>query len=139
MIRELVTDEAVLSVPCEALSEPDAELVADLIDTLAACEEGCALAANQIGVTKAVCVYVDDNETTHVMYNPKILLGLAPWVTQEECLTRPEVTKVKRFRKIKVSFDEPSNGELKTRRLNFTGFTAQMIQHMIDHCHGKLV
>ena len=140
MIRELVTDEEILSKPCERLEAEDPELVQDLIDTLASIEEGCCLAANQIGVTKAVFVYVvEGDEAPHVMYNPKILLGLGPVIEQEGCLTRSEPTRVKRFKKIKLSFDEPVNGELKTRRLNFTGFTAQMIQHMVDHCHGKLV
>ena len=139
MIRELVTDEAVLSVPCEAVSEPDPELVGDLIDTLAASEEGCALAANQIGVTKAVCVYVGDDEVPHVMYNPKILLGLAPNYQVEGCLTREEPTRVKRFQKVKLSYDEDKDGVLVSRKRNFTGWEAQMIQHMVDHCKGRLV
>ena len=140
MIRELVTDEEILSRPCEKVEAEDPELVQDLIDTLAATEEGCCIAANQIGVTKAVCVYLDESdETPHVMYNPKILLGLGPDYQIEGCLTREEPTRVKRFKKVKVSYDEPVDGELKPRKRNYTGWTAQMVQHMVDHCHGKLV
>lgn len=140
MIRELVTDEAILSTPCERLDAEDPELVQDLIDTLEATDEGCCIAANQIGVTKQVFVYLDERDNTpRVMYNPKILLGLAPGYQVEGCLTRPEPTKVKRFQKIKLSFDDPTGEGLKNRKLNFTGWNAQMIQHMVDHCHGKLV
>lgn len=139
MIKELVQDEAILSTPCEPATAEDAPVAQDLIDTLASIEDAVCLAANQIGVTKAVIVYQDDKNEPHVMYNPKILMALGGGKVVESCLTHEEETRVTRFAKIKVSFDELVDGQLKARRRDFTGWTAQMIQHMVDHCKGKLV
>ena len=139
MIKELVTDDEVLSQRCEKATAEDAPIAQDLIDTLESLEDGVCLAANQIGIAKAVVVYLDDNKKPHVMYNPKLLLGLGVGKVVEGCLTREEPSKVTRYAKIKVAFDELVNGELKARKRDFTGWTAQMIQHMIDHCNGKLV
>lgn len=99
---------------------------------------GC-LAANQIGVTKAVVVFQDDAGADHVLYNPRIMMGLRAAKMVEGCMTRDEPSKVTRYQKVKVSFDELVDGELKPRRRDYTGFEAQMIQHMCDHCQGKLV
>ena len=76
MIKELVKDDAVLSVPCEPATAEDAAVAQDLVDTLASIEDAVCLAANQIGVTKAVVAYQDDDGNAHVMYNPKVLMGL---------------------------------------------------------------
>lgn len=139
MIRELVKDEQILSQKCERATAEDADLAQDLVDTIATLEDGACLAANQVGVPKAVVVYLDDNKRPHVMYNPKILLGLVPSFAVEGCLTRDEPSKVRRFGKIKVSFEELVDGELKPRKRDYTGWVAQMVQHMVDHCNGKLV
>lgn len=139
MIKELVRDEAILSTPCEKATAQDAEVAQDLIDTVRSIEEGACLAANQIGVTKAVVVYLDDDGEAHVMYNPRILMGLNASRVQEGCFTRDGISTVRRFAKIKVSFDELVDGELKPRKRDYTGWIAQMIQHMVDHCEGKLV
>ena len=139
MIRELVKDEAILSQRCALATPEDAAVAQDLIDTLETLEDASCLAANQIGVTKAVAVYYDDDKNPHVLYNPKLLFGVAAQRTVEGCLTREEPSKVRRFAKIKVTYDELVDGELKHRKRDFTGWTAQMIQHMIDHCNGKLV
>ena len=137
MIKELVHDEAILSVPCEPATAEDAPVAQDLVDTLASIDDAVCLAANQIGVTKAVVAY--DNGAAHVMYNPKVLAGFAAAKVEESCLTHEEPVRVTRFAKIKVSFDELVDGELKPRRRDYVGWTAQMIQHMVDHCKGKLV
>lgn len=139
MIRELVKDEAILSQPCEAAVAEDAPVAQDLIDTVLEQEDGACLAANQIGVTKAIVVYLDDRRTPHVLYNPKIVLGLRPTLTVEGCLTRDEISQVRRYDKIKLSFDELVDGALLPRRRDYHGWVAQMIQHMVDHCNGKLV
>ncbi|MDI9590162.1 MAG: peptide deformylase [Acidobacteriota bacterium] len=139
MIRELVQDEAILSQVCERATAGDASVAQDLIDTAATLEDCSCLAANQIGVTKAVVVYLDDDATPHAMYNPKILMGIRPQKTVEGCLTRDDYARVTRYAKVKVSFDELVDGELKPRRRDYTGWVAQMIQHMVDHCNGKLV
>lgn len=141
MIKELVFDDAILGTPCEAATAEDASVAQDLIDTLASIEGAACLAANQIGVTKALCVYLDESDKPHVIYNPKIMLGLAAFKTEEGCLTRPEdqLSKVTRYDHMKLAFDELVDGELKHRKRDFAGWEAQMIQHMVDHCKGKLV
>ncbi len=139
MIRELVKDVDVLSKRCEAATPEDAAIAQDLIDTLETIDDASCLAANQIGETKAVVVWFDDDKSPHVMYNPKILLGLNPHMSVEGCLTIDEPSKVRRFGKIKVAFDELVDGEFKQRKHDYTDWYAQMIQHMVDHCNGKLV
>ncbi|MDO4806294.1 MAG: peptide deformylase [Coriobacteriales bacterium] len=139
MKRELVMDETVLSQRCALATAEDAAVAQDLIDTLESLEDCACLAANQIGVTKAVVVWMDADRTPHVMYNPKLLFGVGAQRTVEGCLTREEPSKVRRFGKIKVNYDELVDGELKHRKRDFLGWEAQMIQHMIDHCNGKLV
>ena len=116
MIKDLVNDEATLSQPCAAATAEDAPLAQDLLDTLASLEDAVCLAANQIGVAKAVVAYVDDNEQPHVMYNPKILMGLGPQRLTESCLTHEGESKVTRFVKVKVSYDELVDGQLRHRK-----------------------
>lgn len=139
MIKELVKDEAILSARCENATPEDAPVAQDLIDTLQSIEDGACLAANQIGVTKKVVVFMDDDKQPHVMYNPHIMMGLGAQRVEEGCLTRDEVSKVTRYAKVKVSYDELVDGAFKQRKRDYTGWTAQMIQHMVDHCKGKLV
>lgn len=139
MIKELIHDEALLSTPCEPATAEDASVAQDLLDTLASLDDAGCLAANQIGVTKAICVFEGDDGKPHVMYNPKLVFGLGPQRVTEVCLTHEQPTNVNRHIKIKVSFDELVDGELKSRRRDFAGFTAQMIQHMIDHCNGRYI
>ena len=139
MIKDLVTDEAILSQRCEAATAEDAPIAQDLIDTIRAQDDGACIAANQIGVTKAIAVYLDDDGEAHVLYNPKVVMGLRPSKVVEGCLTREEFSKVTRYAKIKLSYDELVDGQLVARRRDFTGWIAQMIQHMVDHCNGKLV
>lgn len=139
MIKELVHDETILSTPCEAATAEDAPVAQDLVDTLESIEEAVCLAANQIGVTKAVIAYQDDEGVSHVMYNPRILMALGGAKVEESCLSHEEPVRVTRFAKIKVSYDELVDGQLKARRRDYVGWVAQMIQHMVDHCKGKLV
>ena len=139
MIKELVHDDAILSQTCEPATAEDAALVQDLIDTMNSIDDAVCLAANQIGVTKAVCVYRDDDDQIHALFNPKMMLGLGAFKCEERCLSHDDAHKVTRFIKIKVNYDELVDGELKRRRADFTDWEAQMIQHMIDHCNGRLV
>ena len=139
MIRELIHDDAVLSQPCAAATAEDAAIAQDLVDTLATAEDAACLAANQVGETKAIAAFVDDEERVHVIYNPKMLLGLGAYMVEERCLSHEEIVSVRRFAKVKVSFEELVDGKLVARRRDYTGFVAQMVQHMIDHCNGKLV
>ena len=139
MIKDLVTDEAILSQRCEAATAEDAPIAQDLIDTIRAQDDGACIAAKQIGITKAIAVYLDDDGEAHVLYNPKVIMGLRPSKMMEGCLTREDISKVTRYAKIKLSYDELVDGKLVARRRDYTGWIAQMIQHMVDHCNGKLV
>lgn len=139
MIQELVTDKEILSTRCERATPADAALAQDLVDTVLSLEDGACLAANQIGVTKAVVVYLDDDREPHVLYNPKFLFGVRAAKTIEGCLTLEEPSKVTRYAKVKVTYDELVDGAFVSRKRDFTGWTGQMVQHMIDHCNGKLV
>lgn len=140
MIKELVRDTEILSIPCERVAEEEAaELQQDLLDTIAAHDDAACIAANQIGVTKAACVYLDDNDTPHVIFNPVLKRALGPFKVEESCITLDDVSRVTRFERITVTFDELQDGKLVARKKELTGWTAQVIQHMIDHCKGKLV
>lgn len=139
MIKELVTDDAILSQRCEPATADDVELAQDLLDTLASLDDAACLAANQIGVTKAMFAYVDEKDRARVMCNPHILLGLAPAQVVEGCLTREEEQRVKRFAKVKVKYQELVDGKLVNRQADFLGWMAQVVQHMVDHCNGKLI
>lgn len=75
----------------------------------------------------------------HVLYNPRLVFGLGASKMEESCLTHEEVTKSTRYIKCKVAFDQIVDGKMRERKQDFVGFEAQMVQHMIDHCLGKLV
>lgn len=139
MIKELVKDEAALSQPCEAATAEDASVAQDLLDTLASLEGAACLAANQIGAAKCIVAYLDDNDQPHVLYNPILKQALGAFKAVEGCLSLEAESKVTRYDRIKVFYDELVDGELKPRKKDFNGWTAQIIQHMIDHCKGKLV
>ena len=139
MVKDLVCDDAILSQVCAPATAEDAELAQDLIDTMNSLEDAVCLAANQIGVAKAVVAYKGDDEKDRVLYNPRVLMGLGPQKLVESCMTHEGESRVTRFVKIKVAYDELVDGVLKPRKKDFLGWEAQMIQHMCDHCKGKLV
>ena len=139
MIKELVTDEAILSTPCEPATADDAELAQDLVDTLNSIDDAACLAANQIGVAKALVAYKDDKNRVHVLYNPRMERALRPSKLEEGCLTREDVQRVTRYDQATFRFQELVDGVLIPRKREHRGWIAQMIQHMIDHCNGKLV
>lgn len=139
MIKELVTDEALLTTPCEPATAEDAAVAQDLLDTAASIDEIGCLAANQIGVTKAIAVYMDDQDVPHVIYNPKIKRALHAYRTTETCLTKEGETKVTRYDSMTLVYDELVDGELVPREQNLQGFTAELVQHAIDHCKGHYI
>ena len=139
MIKEIVTDKTVLSQPCEKASAADEAIAQDLLDTIASLKDASCLAANQIGATKAIGVYLDDNDEPHVIFNPVLKQGLQPFRATEACLSLEEESKVNRFAHIMFTYDELADGELVPRKRRAEGWGAQVIQHLIDHCKGKLV
>ena len=136
MIRDICKDEAFLSQRAETAAAEDLDTAQDLLDTLAAHREGCVgMAANMIGVNKRIIVFDDDGKY-QVMFNPVIVKCDGPYEAEEGCLSLTGRRKVKRFRTIKVQWQ---NEKLQTRRKTFTGWTAEIIQHEIDHCEGVLI
>lgn len=136
MVREICRDEAFLAQKAEPAGEEDLAVAQDLMDTLKANQERCVgMAANMIGVNKRIIVF--DNEGQHmVMLNPVIMKKEGPYDAQEGCLSLSGTRPTKRYRTIKVQWQ---NEKLQTRVKNFTGWTAQIIQHEIDHCEGILI
>ncbi|MGI6590448.1 MAG: peptide deformylase [Eggerthellaceae bacterium] len=139
MIKELVSDTELLSTPCEAATAADEAIAQDLVDTLANTEDAACLAANQIGVPKAIVAYLDGKDQPHVLYNPKLVVGFGAVKASEQCLTLDGTSQVTRYNKIKIAYDELKDGELVRTQRDLKGWTAQIVQHMIDHCAGKLV
>ena len=121
------------SVPA---TKEDLQVAQDLLDTLTAHKDGCVgMAANMIGVSKRIIAF--DNEGKYmVMFNPEIVKRSEPYEAEEGCLSLPGTRKAKRYRSIKVQFQ---NDQFQTRFKTFTGWTAQIIQHEIDHCNGVLI
>lgn len=136
MVREICRDEMFLAQKSEPAVQDDLEIAKDLLDTLAAHKDGCVgMAANMIGVNKRIIAF--DNEGKYmVMFNPMILKKSGVYETEEGCLSLTGIRKTKRWKSIKVQFQ---NQEFQTRIKTFTGWTAQIIQHEIDHCEGILI
>ena len=88
-----------------------------------------------IGVARRIIIF-DDNGTASVMFNPDIIKSSGPYEAEEGCLSLTGVRKAKRFRSIKVQYQ---NERFETRLKTYTGWTAQIIQHEIDHCNGILI
>lgn len=139
MIKEVIQDEALLSIPCEPATAQDAQVAQDLAETLESLDDAACLSANQIGVSKAIVAYRDEDESVHVIFNPTMSRAMRPFKTVEACLSHEEETKVTRFAKITVAFEALVDGELVARKKNFEDWDAQIMQHMIDHCKGKLI
>ena len=136
MIQPIMKDPLFLGVKSQPAGAEDVQVAQDLLDTLAAHRDGCVgMAANMIGVRKRIIVF-DNEGTDMVMFNPEILKGEGVYETEEGCLSLPGIRKTKRFHKIKVQYQ---NAAMQVRIKTFTGWTAQIIQHEIDHCEGILI
>ncbi len=136
MERPIVKDPIFLAQKSAPATEADAETARDLLDTFAAHRDGCVgMAANMIGVSRRVIVF-DDAGTPTVVFNPEIVRRAGPYEAEEGCLSLPGVRKTKRWRSIKVRYQ---NERFQMRLKTFTGWTAQIIQHEIDHCDGILI
>ena len=136
MIREICRDETFLAQKAAPATADNLATAQDLLDTLTAHKDGCVgMAANMIGVCKRIIAF--DNEGTYmVMFNPVIVRQSGPYEAQEGCLSLSGVRKTKRFQTVKV---QGQNEKFQTRLKTFTGWTAEIIQHEIDHCEGILI
>lgn len=136
MIRPVVHDPYFLSQKSEPADETDGQVIIDLLDTLRANLEGCVgMAANMIGVKKRIIVFCKGSRQM-VMVNPRVTAAFGEYETEEGCLSLPGIRKTKRYRKITVSFLDQN---FKPKNGTYDGYTAQIIQHEIDHCEGILI
>ena len=137
MIRPLVHDPLLLARKSVPATKEDLETARDLMDTLVSHKDACVgMAANMIGITKRIIAF-DCEGTYMVMLNPEIISSSGEYETEESCLSLlGGPRKTKRFQKIKVRWQTEA---LQTRIKTFTGWTAQIIQHEIDHCNGILI
>lgn len=144
MIRELIHDPLFLALPSRQATVDDLQTANDLLDTLKAHSKTCVgMAANMIGVRKRIIAILHEGEYL-VLFNPEILKKEAPFDSEEGCLSllggpRP----VRRFHKIRLAYETVvSRGAavfLEKRIKNFSGFSAEIVQHEVDHCEGILI
>ncbi len=136
MVKEIIRDPILLQRKSAPANESDLQTADDLLDTIKAHKDGCVgMAANMIGVLKRIIVF-DDGRGYTLMLNPEIVKFSDPYKTEEGCLSLEGTRKTTRYKSIKVKYQ---NEKLQTRLKTFTGFTAQIIQHEIDHCNGILI
>ena len=136
MIREICKDEAFLAQKAKPATADDLCVAQDLLETLEAHKDGCVgMAANMIGANKRIIAF--DNGGTHmVLFNPEIVKCSGPYQAEEGCLSLTGTRKAKRFQTVKVQWQ---NEKFQTRLKAFTGWTAEIIQHEIDHCEGIII
>ena len=136
MVKELVHDPILLARKSVPATKEDLDISRDLLDTLTAHKETCVgMAANMIGAFKTIIAF-DNGGEYMVMLNPEILKAEGEYETEEGCLSLVGVRKTFRWRSIKVRYQ---NEDFQTRLKTFTGWTAQIIQHEIDHCMGIII
>ena len=141
MIRELMHDPEFLALKSEVAKKEDIDVANDLLETLISLKETCVgMAANMIGVRKRIIAFVDESGRTPkytVMFNPIIITADQPYNTKESCLSLlGGPRKCRRYNKIKVQYQD-SNMQIRIK--SYEGWTAQIIQHEIDHCNGVLI
>ena len=137
MVKELVHDPIFLARKSELATKEDLQAAQDLLDTLSAYKETCVgMAANMIGVCRRIIAF-DNDGTYMLMLNPEIVKQSEAYETEESCLSLlGGPRKAKRYQKIKVQYQTM---DFQIRMKTFTGWTAQIIQHEIDHCNGVLI
>ena len=141
MIKELMHDPIFLAGKSEVATKEDLQVAQDLLDTLMAHRESCVgMAANMIGVRKRIIAFLDESGRTPiytVMLNPEIIKKDGAYDAEESCLSLlGGPRKCKRYKSIKVQYQTT---EMQTRVKTYTGWTAQIIQHEVDHCNGILI
>ena len=136
MIRPVIHDPYFLSQKSEPADETDAPVITDLLDTLRANLDGCVgMAANMIGVKKRIIVFCKGSRQM-AMVNPRITAAFGEFEAEEGCLSLPGIRKTKRYQKITVSYQDQN---FRSKTGTYDGYTAQIIQHEIDHCEGILI
>ena len=136
MIREICKDVEFLAQKAEPALPEDLPIAADLLETLEHHRDGCVgMAANMIGVNKRIIAF--ENEDAYlVMFNPEIVKKSGPYDAEEGCLSLTGTRPARRWKTIKVRWQKE---KFQQRLKTFTGWTAQIIQHEIDHCEGIII
>lgn len=136
MIREICKDEAFLAQKAEPAAAEDLPLAQDLLETLIAHKDGCVgMAANMIGESKRIIAFENDGSYM-IMFNPVIVKQSGAYEAEEGCLSLSGTRRTRRYKTIKVQWQ---NEAFQTRLKTFTGWTAEIIQHEIDHCEGVII
>lgn len=137
MIKEIMKDQFFLCQKATVATIDDMQSAMDLLDTLKAHEGDCVgMAANMIGVNKRI-IAIRDGADCIIMFNPEVMKTTGKiYETEEGCLCHTGSKEVKRYEGIKVKYYDT---KFKIKIKSFTGFTAQIIQHEIDHCEGILI
>ena len=136
MIQPIVRDVMFLSCKSQMATAEDLPVARDLADTLRAHAHECVgMAANMIGAAKRI-IAVEGEDGYLVMFNPVILKKTDPYDAEEGCLSLIGTRPAKRWQTIKVQWQ---NEKFQTRLKTFTGWTAEIIQHELDHCQGILI
>ena len=137
MIRPIMKDPIFLAQKSKPAAREDISVAQDLVDTLLAHKDACVgMAANMIGVTKRIIAF-NDRGKLEIMFNPEIIKASGEYETEEGCLSLlGGPRKTKRWQKIKVRYQ---TADFQLRLKTYEGWTAQIIQHEIDHCNGILI
>ena len=137
MVKEIIHDPILLKIQSKDAVSEDLQIAKDLAETLEAHKNGCVgMAANMIGIHKRIIAFYD-NDKIITMFNPEIISKSQPYETKEGCLSLlGEPRPVTRYKSIKVRYQDKY---MKFHEKRFSGFTAQIIQHEIDHCDGILI
>ena len=141
MVKELIHDPMLLGQKSIDATKDDINTANDLLETLIYHNKTCVgMAANMIGVNKRIIAFLDESDrkpTYTIMFNPEIIEKSGIYETEESCLSLlGGPRKCIRYKKIKVKYQTP---ELQIRFKTYTDWTAQIIQHEIDHCNGILI
>ena len=136
MVKDIVKDPFFLGQKSTEATKDDIQTANDLVDTLRHNSQICVgMAANMIGIKKRIIAF-DNGKMISVMFNPEIIEKSGEYETEESCLSLKGSRPTKRFEKITVKYQ---NNKFKYMTATFTGWTAQIIQHEIDHCNGILI
>ena len=136
MIRPIIHDPLFLAQKSEPATEADRQIITDLMDTLRANLDRCVgMAANMIGEKKRIIVFCN-GPMQMVLINPQITAKSGEYETEEGCLSLAGARRTKRYKRITVTYQDQT---FKNKTASFEGFTAQIIQHEIDHCNGILI
>ena len=136
MVQQIMHDPLFLAQKSELATKADLQVGKDLQDTLKAHREGCVgMAANMIGVKKNIII-VNMGFFDVVMFNPVIVSKSGVYETEEGCLSLSGIRKTTRYENIEVEYQDFS---WKKQRQKLSGWTAQIVQHEVDHCNGILI